>query len=120
MRRAVLDTQRSGLGPDLLDIRHHDCGGDDRVVDTELKPWKSRNALRPTKPRFGGACCFGRYHHAMPDEANAFELDLNGFDERYLKTCAMSRVTPVSRERADGLVQESSEVLARRPEPTKQ
>jgi len=36
MRRAVLDTQRSGLGPDLLDIRHHDCGGDNRVVDTEL------------------------------------------------------------------------------------
>jgi len=65
MRRAVLDTQPSGLGRDLLDIRHHDRGGDNRFVDTELKSWKSWDALRPTQPRSGGACCFRRYHHAI-------------------------------------------------------
>ena len=54
----------------------------------------------------------------MPDDSNPFELDLDGFYERYLKTCAMSGVTPVSRERALGLVQEWSEVLSGRPEPT--
>jgi len=47
----------------------------------------------------------------MTDDRNPFELDLDGFYERYLKTCAMSGVTPVSRERALGLVQEWSEVL---------
>ena len=54
----------------------------------------------------------------LPDDSNPFELDLDGFYERYLKTCAMSGVTPVSRERALGLVQEWSEVLSGRPEPT--
>jgi len=54
----------------------------------------------------------------LPDDSNPFELDLDGFYERYLKTCAMSGVTPVSRERALWLVQEWSEVLSGRPEPT--
>jgi len=36
----------------------------------------------------------------MRDEPDPSELDLDGFYERYLKTCAMSGVTPVSRERA--------------------
>ena len=37
----------------------------------------------------------------MTDDPNPFELDLDGFYERYLKTCAMSGVTRVSRERAE-------------------
>ena len=36
----------------------------------------------------------------------------------YLKTCAMSGVEPVSRERALGLIQEWTEVLSGRPETT--
>jgi hypothetical protein len=36
----------------------------------------------------------------------------------YLRTCAMSGFTPISRERADGLIQEWTEVLSGRPEPT--
>jgi hypothetical protein len=54
----------------------------------------------------------------MPDDPNPFELDLDGMCERYLVTCAMSGVEPVSRERALGLVQEWSEMLSGRPEPT--
>ena len=42
----------------------------------------------------------------MTDDPNPFELDMGGFYARYLKTCAMSGVTPVSRERADGLIAE--------------
>ena len=56
----------------------------------------------------------------MTDDPNPFELDLDGFYERYLKTCAMWGITPSSRERVDGLIQEWSEILAGRPEPTKQ
>ena len=54
----------------------------------------------------------------MTDGADPFELDLDTVYERYLVTCRMSGVEPVSRERADGLIQEWSEVLAGRPEPT--
>jgi len=54
----------------------------------------------------------------MTDDPNPFELDLDGFYERYLKTCAMSGVEPVSRERVLGLVREWTEVLSGRPEPT--
>ena len=54
----------------------------------------------------------------MPDDPNPFELDLDGVYERYLKTCAMSGVEPVSRERVLGLVREWTEVLSGRPEPT--
>jgi len=54
----------------------------------------------------------------MPKERDPFGLDLDGFYERYQKTCKMSGVTPVSRERADGLVQEWSEVLSGRPDQT--
>jgi len=31
----------------------------------------------------------------MTDDSNPFDLDLDGFYERYLKTCAMCGVTPV-------------------------
>ena len=55
----------------------------------------------------------------MPtDTPNPLELDLDGLYERYLVTCAMSGVEPVSRERADGLIAEWQEVLSGRPEPT--
>jgi hypothetical protein len=33
-------------------------------------------------------------------------LDLDRLYANYLRTCAMSGITPVSRERADGLIQE--------------
>ena len=55
----------------------------------------------------------------MADENNPFELDLEGLYERYLVTCRMSGVDPVSRERAVGLIQEwKPGVLSARPEPT--
>jgi len=56
----------------------------------------------------------------MPDDSNPFDLDLDGFYERYLKDVRDFRRHAVSRDRVDGLVQEWSEVLAGRPEPTKQ
>ena len=52
----------------------------------------------------------------MFDAADAPDPDL--VYANYLKTCAMSGVEPVSRERALGLVQEWTEVLTGRPEPT--
>jgi hypothetical protein len=45
-------------------------------------------------------------------------LDMDRVYANYLKTCAMSGVEPVSRERAFGLIQEWTEVLSGRPEPT--
>jgi hypothetical protein len=36
----------------------------------------------------------------------------------YLETCRRAGVEPVSRERAEGLIQEWNEVLSGRPEPT--
>ena len=54
----------------------------------------------------------------MFDPADAPDPDL--VYANYLKTCAMSGVEPVSRERALGLVQEWTEVLTGRPEPTQQ
>ena len=47
-------------------------------------------------------------------------LDMDRVYENYLRTCAMSGVEPVSRERALGLMQEWTEVLSGRPEPTTQ
>jgi len=44
--------------------------------------------------------------------------DLEDVYAKYLKTCAMAGVEPVSRERALGLMQEWGEVLTGRPEPT--
>jgi len=38
----------------------------------------------------------------------------------YLKTCEMAGIEPAPRERAMGLVQEWTEVLSGRPEPTEQ
>jgi hypothetical protein len=45
-------------------------------------------------------------------------LDLDRLYANYLRTCAMSGVEPVTRERADGLIAEWQEVLTGRPEPT--
>jgi hypothetical protein len=44
-------------------------------------------------------------------------LDLDRVCAHYLRTCAMSGVEPVSRERALGLIVEWTEVLTGRPEP---
>ena len=52
----------------------------------------------------------------MLDPADAPDSDL--VYANYLKTCAMSGVEPVPRERALGLIQEWGEVLSGRPEPT--
>ena len=38
--------------------------------------------------------------------------------ENYLKTCAMLGIEPTPREQALGLIQEWTEVLTGRPEPT--
>jgi hypothetical protein len=56
----------------------------------------------------------------MPDDPNSLDVDLGGLCARYLETCRMSGVKPVTRERADGLVAEWQEVLSGRPEPTQQ
>jgi hypothetical protein len=56
----------------------------------------------------------------MTDDANPLELDLDRLYANYLKTCAMLGIEPVPRERALGLVQEWTEVLSGRPEPTTQ
>ena len=120
MRRAVLDTQPSGLGRDLLDIRHHDRGRNNRFVDTELKSWKSWDALRADTDPLRRGLLFPAVSSDHARRRHPFDLDLDGFYERYLKTCAMWGITPSSRERVDGLVQEWSEVLAGRPEPTQQ
>ena len=45
-------------------------------------------------------------------------LDLDRLHAKYLRTSAMSGVTPVSRYRADRLIQEWTEVLSGRPELT--
>jgi hypothetical protein len=52
----------------------------------------------------------------MFDPADAPDADL--VYAHYLKTCAMCGVEPVPRERASGLIQEWTEVLTGRPEPT--
>lgn len=52
----------------------------------------------------------------MFDPADAPDADL--VYAHYLKTCAMCGVEPVPRERALGLIQEWTEVLTGRPEPT--
>ena len=65
-----------------------------------------------------GALLFPAVSSGYARRSNPFDLDLDGFYERYLKTCAMWGITPSSRERVDGLVQEWSEVLAGRREPS--
>ena len=47
-------------------------------------------------------------------------LDLDRLYANYLRTCAMSGVEPVSRERATGLINEWTEVLSGRPDATSQ
>lgn len=54
----------------------------------------------------------------MTDGANPFEIDLDGLYKRYLVTCAMSGVEPMPRQRAEGSVQEWTEVVSGRMEPT--
>ena len=56
----------------------------------------------------------------MPHQEAPFPdpRDAEEFYQRYLETCRRSGVEPVSRERALGLVQEWTEVLTGRPEPT--
>jgi hypothetical protein len=63
-----------------------------------------------------------RYHLAMIDDDNAIEIAFEPPDAdltyaHYLETCRGAGVTPVSREQAQGLIQEWSEVLSglRRP-----
>ena len=54
------------------------------------------------------------------------EINIHAFDPpdanltyaNYLETCRRAGVTPVSRERAQGLIEEWSEVLSGGPEPT--
>ena len=45
-----------------------------------------------------------RYVPPTPPTVRLDELDMDGLYERYLVTCAMSGVEPVSRERAGELV----------------
>jgi len=54
---------------------------------------------------------------ADSDVPSVEPLDLDRLYANYLRTCAISGVTPVSRERADGLTQECSEILSERPGP---
>jgi hypothetical protein len=59
--------------------------------------------------------------HDADIKAAALEpLDLDRLCENYLRSCAMSGIEPVPRERAGGLIQEWTEVLSGRPEPTTQ
>ena len=51
----------------------------------------------------------------MFDPADARDPDL--LYANYLRTCAMTGVEPVPRERALGLIQEWTEALSGRPEP---
>ena len=53
------------------------------------------------------------------DDASAFDPpDADLTYRNHLRTCEMLGVEPVTRERALGLIQEWSEVLSGRPEPT--
>lgn len=54
----------------------------------------------------------------LPDPAPFPDPRDAEFYQRYLKTCAMLGVEQVTRERADGLMQEWTEVLSGRPDPT--
>jgi hypothetical protein len=54
----------------------------------------------------------------MFDRANAPDPDQ--VYSNYLKTCRMAGIEPVPRERALGLVQEWTERLSGRPEPTEE
>ena len=56
----------------------------------------------------------------MTGDTNPLELDLDGLYARYFETCRMSGIEPVPRERALGLVQEWTERLSGRPEPTEE
>ena len=44
-------------------------------------------------------------------------LDADTVYDHYLETCRRAGVTPLSRECAEGLIQEWNEVLSGRPEP---
>jgi len=46
--------------------------------------------------------------------------DADAVYEKYVVTCRRLGVEPVSRERAQGLMQEWGEILLGRPEPTRQ
>jgi hypothetical protein len=54
----------------------------------------------------------------MTDDPTDPPLDLDGLYARYLETCRRIGVGPVPRERAEGLIQEWTEMLSGRPEPT--
>ena len=54
----------------------------------------------------------------MPDPAEFEPSDPDRFYRDYLETCRRSGVEPVSRERSLGLIEEWTEVLSGRPEPT--
>ena len=62
----------------------------------------------------------------MPNDANdALYIEFDPPDpdltyRNYLETCRRSGVEPASRARAFGLIEEWSEVLSGRPEPTQQ
>ncbi len=56
----------------------------------------------------------------MPDTPDLAPPDADRVYANYLVTCRWRGVEPVSRERALGLVQEWTEVLTGRPEPTQQ
>ena len=57
-----------------------------------------------------------RYHHAMFDPDDPPDPDV--VYANYLRTCAMCGIEPTPREQALGLIQEWTEALSRRPEPT--
>ena len=61
-----------------------------------------------------------RYDWPMPDndEQKLIVPDASEIYANYLRTCELLGVEPVPRERAFGLIQEWSEALSRRPEPT--
>jgi len=56
----------------------------------------------------------------MPDDPNPFDLDVGRLLRAISQDVRNVGITPSSRERVDGLVQEWSEVLAGRSEPTNQ
>jgi len=62
----------------------------------------------------------------MPDDADdALHIEFEPPDPdtvyaNFVETCRRAGVTPVSRERAQDLIAEWTEVLSRRPEPTQQ
>jgi len=94
---AHVRTRHAGMAPLCTNATAPGDTGRARALPRDDVPPPIRHILcSPPTIRCGTRCrgFVSQDRRAMTDDANPFDLDLDGFYERYLKTCAMSGVTP--------------------------